>query len=135
MTLVLALSPSSKVNATRTSIEIDLDNQVLSSSESVKALNTQEPSQQPLIASPTPKVENWQSFDIKSGNTLSTLFAKAGYNDKIMYSVIHSSKAAKQIANIYPGEKIAFLNDENEQLSQIKLVRSPLKSIVFKRDE
>lgn len=134
MTLVLALSPSSNVNATRTSIDIELNTKEPKAADSIRALETV-PALQETSKAKEVKVENWQTFEIKSGNTLSTLFSKAGYNDKIMYSVIHSSKEAKQLANIYPGEKIAFLNDDNQKLSQIKLVRSPLKSIIFKKNE
>ena len=133
MTLVLALSPSGNVNATRTSVPIELATQALSSSDSIRAI---EDSKAKLAAATQTLVkrENWQTFDIKSGNTLSTLFANAGYNDKIMYSVLNATKGAKQLASIYPGEQISFLNDQNEELSQIKLTRSPLKSIVFKKD-
>lgn len=137
MTLVLALSPSGNVNATRTSIPIDLDNATPSAIDSIKALEqTQHNATQSISAVDSTKtVENWQSFTIKTGDTLSTLFKKAGYNDKIMYTVINSSKAAKQLANIYPKQEIAFLNDENEELSQIKLVRSPLESVLFKKNK
>lgn len=134
MTLVLALSPSGNVNATRTSIDIDLNNKEPSNLENIKTFEiTPEISTAP--SEPAPIIENWQTFEIKSGNTLSTLFAKAGYNDKVMYSVIHSSKDAKQLANIYPGEQIGFLNNEHDELQQIKLIRSPLQSIVFKKND
>ena len=33
----------------------------------------------------------WQEYKIKSGDTLSSLFGKAGFNDGIMLSVIHGS--------------------------------------------
>ena len=112
MTLVLALSPSGNVNATRTSVPIELATQALSSSDSIRAI---EDSKAKLAAATQTLVkrENWQTFDIKSGNTLSTLFANAGYNDKIMYSVLNATKGAKQLASIYPGEQISFLNDQN----------------------
>ena len=134
MILILALSPSSNVNATRTSINIELDNPIPSSAESIRALEQATPVTE-ISPSPAPATENWNSLEIRSGNTLSTLFAKAGYNDKIMYSVLNSSKDAKQLANIYPGEKLAFLNDQDDQLTAIKLIRSPLVSILFKKGD
>ena len=108
----------------------------MTSAQSIRSLETPTASHAASkTLTPVAKTENWQTFEVKSGNTLSTLFAKAGYDDKIMYSVIHSSKEAKQLAKLYPGEKIAFLSDEADQISQIKLIRSPLESIIFKRND
>ena len=134
--LLLVLSPSGKVNANRTSIPLDLTAPIPSISDSINASLSPTKQAQNQQTSKSPQdhkviKQNWATFKIKTGNTLSSLFSKAGYNDKIMYSVINSTKGAKSLSNIFPGEQIAFLRNESNQLSKIKLIRSPLESIVF----
>ena len=85
---ILALSPSSNVNAKRTPIQIDLP----STTEIEKDNQGIEPlSSAPQITAP-PHTENWTAFKIKSGDTLSDLFLKAGFNDKVMYKVLFDNK-------------------------------------------
>lgn len=132
---VLSLSPSSNVNATRIPLEIALPTvdsvstaQNLSQHSNLKDNNT------PSISSSL-KTENWKTFDIKSGDTLSDLFIKAGLNDKIMYDVLYSHPDNKQLTRIFPGEQIAFLSSDKEELEKLKLIRSPIESTLFTKDD
>tara|TARA_R110001592_G_scaffold81050_3_gene240853 strand:- start:3429 stop:4763 length:1335 start_codon:yes stop_codon:yes gene_type:complete len=132
----LALSPSSKVNATRIPIEIALPsindaNPSLSQPVQRSELTSDEASS----FTNSSKSENWNSFSIKSGDTLSDLFIKAGFNDKQMYQVLYSHKDNKQLTRIFPGEEIAFLSNSNNELEKIKLVRSPVESALFSKND
>tara|TARA_R110001592_G_scaffold308756_1_gene582750 strand:- start:3426 stop:4739 length:1314 start_codon:yes stop_codon:yes gene_type:complete len=127
--IVLALSPSSKVNATRIPIEIALPTIDTSQTTSPLMQQSQETS------SEIPQSQNWDSFNIKSGDTLSDLFVKAGLNDKLMYEVIYSHPDNKQLTRIFPGEQIAFSSNEKDELEQIKLVRSPTESVLFTKGD
>lgn len=132
LTLVLTLSPSTEVNASRTIIPIALDENLPTLSETlnhVEAKNQQHKTKQQAVK----PVENWDKFSIKSGDTLSTLFAKAGFNDKIMYEVLFSNKKNKSLSNIYPGEELSFLRDAQNQLSKVKHTKSRLESTIFSR--
>lgn len=142
LTLVLTLSPSSHVNATRTSTPIELDSShptLLSELNQLdkQTLSTASSTLTPdQIETPTPKViENWQSISVKDGHSLSSIFSLAGFNDKIMYSVLGNKKQNKSLSQIFPGETISFLQNENDELSKIKLTRSPLKSILYTKAE
>jgi len=134
--ILLVLSPSGNVNATRTIVPINLDlkSKQLSTPDNITAKTTRELTKQATPAPNETQAENWNTFTIKSGNTLSSLFSRAGFNDKIMYSIINSSKEAKTLSNIFPGEKLAFLTDEFKQLSKVKLTRSPLESILYSKN-
>ena len=61
---------------------------------------TTESQSQPMAAqadvAPEPDIQ-WQEFTIKSGDTLSTLFRKAGFNDGLMLSVIHGDGEADKL--------------------------------------
>lgn len=131
--IILALSPSTEVNATRIPIQIELPSERKSpDTTSDQAVLSDTPAEN--TKAPEQVTENWHTFKIKSGDTLSNLFSKAGYNDKIMYDVLFSAKENKVLSKIYPGEHISFLN-EQDQLKSIKLIRSPLESLLFSKNE
>ncbi|WP_250656513.1 OapA family protein [Alkalimarinus coralli] len=149
LSIMLLLSPSSEVEANRISIPLQVADEDLSKTASAAASQIdeqhidnqhQEISTSPEDVTPTPVetdivIEQWDNFKVKKGDTLSTLFKKAGLNDKIMYKVIAGHKSNKALASIYPGETIAFLKDEDEKLKQIRLQRSQLESFVLSRQE
>lgn len=141
LTFILVFSPSGQVNATRTSIPIELNTteptllETLKSSEQTKQPVKAELKTSQLKVEAEPITENWQNFTVKNGHSLSTIFSMAGFNDKVMYSVIGKKRQNKSLAQIYPGEKIAFLEDSNNKLSKIKLIRSPLKTILYSKND
>lgn len=106
---------------------------------------TDTPTQQKPAAAPlatadamTPKQPaapelSWQEFPVKSGDSLSTLFRKAGFNDGLMLSVIHGKGDAKKLQRLYAGETIAFATNAEGQLAGVRLQRSLTESLVIKR--
>ncbi|TNC79839.1 MAG: peptidase M23 [Oleiphilus sp.] len=130
LTLLLLISPSSKVNANKTSVPLVLDTieSVTIPPETVQATNEQ------TSSAPLTEQEHWDTFTVNSGDTLSHLFAQAGFNDKTMYQVLGKGNKNKELTRIYPGEKIAFSSDE-ATLKKVKLIRSPLESYVFSANE
>ncbi|MFT7373751.1 MAG: murein DD-endopeptidase MepM/ murein hydrolase activator NlpD [Oleiphilaceae bacterium] len=140
--LVLTLSPSSNVNATRTSIPIELGTPQPSLLNEINQLEEKEVAKEinklalnPLDIKKPQLSENWQTITIKDGHSLSTVFSLAGFNDKTMYSVLGRKKQNKSLSRIFPGEKLAFLQDNEDELSKVKLIRSPLKSILYTKTE
>ena len=126
LTLVLLISPSSKVNANRsTTVQLEISDTPSSSFAEISK----------EIAVETPPVENWHTFTVREGDTLSKLFAQAGYNDTTMYAVLGSGNKNKELTRIYPGETIAFLNDDSDTLSRIRLDRSPIESVFLDRED
>lgn len=81
-----------------------------------------------------PQLE-WSSFKIKSGDSLSSLFKKAGYSSSLMMSVIHGKGEAKKLERLYAGETIAFAANSEGELEQIRLERDRLESLVIKRGD
>lgn len=56
-----------------------------------------------------------QTFEIRSGDTLSRLFSRAGLNDRIMYRVLNGEGEADKLGRLREGYEIEFvLNDEGE---------------------
>lgn len=142
ITLILVFSPSAEVNASRTTIPLELDGEKQSLSEMVRhdpateAANQQAaPVVEESVSAAAEPVENWQDFTVKSGHTLSSLFSKAGYNDRIMYEVLGKNLKSHELTRIFPGEEISFLEDETGLLSKIKLQRNPLEHFIFAKQE
>ena len=136
--IVLALSPSTNVNATRIPIDIELlNNSTPTKAETSQTKLQPDLSVDPKAISPTDNTsaENWATFSIKSGDTLSDLFLKAGLNDKIMYRVLYDHPDNKTLTRIFPGEKIAFLTTDNHDVEKIKLVSSPVESVLYTKND
>ena len=153
---ILIISPSGKVNATRTTIPLSLnsehegqshawiDNPGLAAIKSAQQDELPYEHNQGDLSEPEITAEehqdqadqdNWRTLKIKNGQTLSTLFAAAGFNDAVMYSVLGQKNINTALSKIFPGEKLSFLQDDQHQLIKIKLERSPLESIIFSRIE
>lgn len=145
------MSPSADVEAKRMSYTVDLE-QGLVSGASSQETNTSAPVSGALTANNSPDSDNqqttvqadvapepdiqWQEFTIKSGDTLSTLFKKAGFNDGLMLSVIHGDGEADKLQRLYAGESIRFGVDSEGELVEVELKRSLLESLkIIRTDE
>lgn len=72
---------------------------------------------------------------VKSGDTLSTLFQRAGFTDKDMYSLVNSGREAKKLAKLYPGRKLIFsVNDDGKLQSLVHRIDA-LRSEIFTATE
>ena len=130
LTLILLISPSSKVNANKsTTVQLEISELANPLSGQITNIELQEAE---LVIQP---IEDWRSFMVQQGDTLSKLFAKAGFNDATMYRVLGKGNKNKELTRIFPGETLSFLSDDNEELEQIRLERSPLESVYLKRKE
>lgn len=81
-----------------------------------------------------PSIE-WSSYDIRSGDTLSSLFRKAGFNDGLMLSVIHGDGEADKLQNLYAGETIRFAVTDSGDLASVELQRSLLESLKIEKTD
>lgn len=156
VTAAILMSPSADVEAKRMSYALDLEQGTVSDNgQPAKAASAQpqsapqatpdaEPAapaapQQAKIeepAAPAAPELDWQAFEIKSGDTLSSLFKDAGFNDGIMLSVIHGDGEADKLQRLYAGETIRFATGAEGELAAIELQRSLLESLkIEKTDE
>ncbi|MFL1456212.1 OapA family protein [Marinobacter sp. GN3S48] len=150
VTAAILMSPSSDVEAKRMSYSLDLNGNPVTNSAPKEGTPTSSngtsdsddsavPAKAELaITSPiedqAPKL-NWQEHKIKSGDTLSSLFRDAGFNDGIMLKVIHGEGDADKLQRLYAGETIAFATDANGDLAAIDLKRSLLETLHISRVE
>jgi len=150
------MSPSSDVEAKRISHVLDLGLESTATlaptnpaksaqklteaaEEAVQASLASENEPDPVVATAPvkslPAELSWQEIHIKPGDTLSSLFRKAGLNDAIMLSVIHGEGDAEKLQRLYAGETIRFGLNNDDALAAIELDRSRLETLKISRTE
>jgi len=72
---------------------------------------------------------------IKSGDNLSSVFARMGLNDRDIYELFDGNKSAKDLRSIVPGQKFEFLVDAQGKLQELKYYKNTLDSLKFTRNE
>lgn len=70
---------------------------------------------------------------VRSGDTLSTLFDRAGQPIETMYQVLGSSKEAKKLARLNIGETLVFHVDQEDRLQKLVRQHNRLESTAFNR--
>lgn len=141
LAIILALTPESEIttnteevvateniqtpdqNITSTQIELPNVDFMFAVADGKEKPSAKEPAQ------PT-----WQEVTIKSGDNLSSVFARAGLNDRDLYDLVDENKSAKDLRSIIPGQKVAFLIDNQGKLQELKYVKNSLESLVFTRN-
>lgn len=150
VTAAILMSPSADVEAKRMSYTLDLEQgeapEIVSQKQQQKSntlpervtaeIRPEVASTAPEQASPdlAPRLD-WQTFDIKSGDTLSSLFKKAGFNDGIMLSIIHGEGEANKLQRLYAGETIRFASDSEGELAAVELQRNLLETLKIEKQE
>jgi murein DD-endopeptidase MepM/ murein hydrolase activator NlpD len=150
------MSPSSNVEAKRMSYALDLEQGSVSApakgpasadeqksgevktdtaSSSAPTSGEKGQTEATVAAAPSEPALDWQAFEIKSGDTLSSLFKAAGFNDGIMLSVIHGEGDADKLQRLYAGETIRFASDDQGKLAAVELQRNRLKSLKVSRTD
>ncbi|MDN6318860.1 MAG: peptidoglycan DD-metalloendopeptidase family protein [Marinobacter sp.] len=150
VTAAILMSPSADVEAKRMSYTLDLEqgktSEIISQKPNAKTNTSPEnmaKETQSEVASPAPEQANpnpapsldWQTFEIKSGDTLSSLFNEAGFSDGIMLSVIHGEGEADKLQRLYAGETIRFASDSEGQLAAVELQRNLLETLKVEKQD
>ncbi len=79
-------------------------------------------------------IPSWHTETVKSGDSLSGIFDRAGLPISTLNHFLNSSKAASQLTKIHPGQKVAF-NVSGGKLEGIRYYKNRLHSIEFTRSD
>ena len=124
----ITILPSEKADAKRHSQIIDIPEQAFISETKDTPFNEKA---LPSVSSNLKKhVEK-----VKSGDTLSRIFQRAGLNDRHMMTLLNSNKEAKRLANLYPGHSIEFFIDQNQSLARLNYIQSKLEGFSLVKTE
>jgi murein DD-endopeptidase MepM/ murein hydrolase activator NlpD len=77
---------------------------------------------------------HWVEEKVKSGDSLAKIFSRLNLSPSLLHKIIHSSKDAKELANIRPGEVLKVRLGEEEQLLELIHQRSPILSLQITTD-
>lgn len=89
----------------------------------------------PEQATLAPEEQPWLDQVVKNGDNLSLIFQRAGFKKGDVHQVVTGSAEGKSLARIYPGQIISFQSDESGELAAVRVVRSPLETIIYRRDD
>jgi len=78
---------------------------------------------------------NVRQFTIRSGDSLSSLFNRAGLSDRDLYQVINEAPEAGALRRIMPGQQVSFGLDAEGQLQQLIYQRDKLSSLNIERKD
>lgn len=76
-----------------------------------------------------------REFVIKSGDSLSILFQRAGLNDGAIYELFNTSPDSRELRRIMPGQTIGFSINEEGKLEQLTYIKNELTSLEFTRTD
>lgn len=129
---LMAVWPSDDASANRRSETLVLPEITESPLDSLPA----DPVVEPAVAVVEP-VESLKVVEqtVRSGDSLSRIFSRAGLNDRDMLELIHSSDAGRQLSRLYPGHKLVFHIGTDNRLERLEYVKSRLYSQIFSRTD
>lgn len=81
-----------------------------------------------------PLIENWIEYEVRSGDSLTTLFKRAGLSARDVYQVSQATAENGALDRLYPGQTLAFLIEEGE-LKKLRIVEDELNSVQLERTE
>lgn len=143
--LALIVYPSREVEAKKTFINIELEEQTAEQVTRTPASDVQQSAD--TLTSRLPNIEtamvaavkteaeavpvaetleHTKDFTVTSGDTLSVLFAKAELGNSLMHKILDTNKDAKRFANLKVGQTVSFKLDENQELQSIS---SPISAV------
>lgn len=158
LSLALLVFPSSEVEAKRTTLNLELESNtdrllqekddllpqsVTNSSdegtpfaqvEGASDDNTAEqdsdkPGASVADADTKPVDPEWKTITVASGDTLSTVFTKAGLSTSAMHDMLTSSKDAKRFTHLKVGQEVKLKLDPKGELQALRVKQSELETI------
>src|SRR5690606_23417729 len=93
------------------------------------------PSHQDLsgVATAITETEQWQSYKVGSGDSLSAIFQRAGRNTQELLDVLAADKD-KMLGRLYPGNVLDF-SVQDGKLAKVRLQRSQLETVMVERTD
>ncbi len=77
----------------------------------------------------------WKSVQIKSGDTLASIFSDAGLDATTTYKVANLNEQTKKLTRIRPGQHISMLVDDDNKLVSLKYMPDLTQTLVLERQQ
>lgn len=86
----------------------------------------------PDVDTPTMSA-TWETRVIKSGDSLANIFREWKLSPSTLHKIVTSSKLAKTLADIHPGETLKLMRDDDDGLLELMVVRNPTETLLISR--
>ncbi len=97
---------------------------------------TKKTTEQPKSTSELPTMTpTWETHTIKSGDSISNIFREWQLSAAVLHNIVNSSKLGKSLADIHPGEVLKLQRDDNNDLLELIVERSPTESLLISKTE
>src|SRR5690606_11638547 len=74
-------------------------------------------------------------LEVSNGDNLSWLFSKAGLDAQHVQALLATGNQSNELTSLYPGNKLAFSITPEKILASLEIIKSPLVSHLYTRDE
>ncbi len=154
LSLTLLVFPSSQVEAKKTLLPLDLESMETTSASSASIdtdariagqvtspfpLSAKTPEEDSSLAAEAPaaaeSLSRAQTLTVVSGDTLSTLFARAGLASSTLHQLLASSRDARKLTHIKPGQTFDITLGEDGTLNTLSTRLNNLESIQVSRTD
>jgi len=81
------------------------------------------------VAPETVLPPQWIEHRVARGDSLARIFDLQGLDANLLHGIVNSSKEAKSLARIRPGQTLRFQFDENRELTALELQRNRVDSV------
>jgi len=71
----------------------------------------------------------WIEEKVKPGDSLARIFSRNNLSANLLHRIVHSSKEAKKLALIKPGETLKFRLDDEGNLLELVYQKNPIRSV------
>ena len=92
--------------------------------------------QKPVSSEPLPVMSpTWETRTIRSGDSIANIFKEWKLSASTLHKIVNSSKLAKTLADIHPGETLKLMRDDDDGLLELMVVRSPTESLLISKTD
>ncbi|MEJ2621731.1 MAG: peptidoglycan DD-metalloendopeptidase family protein [Candidatus Thiodiazotropha sp.] len=104
--------------------------------ETIETPETEEVAEIVPAAEQTPQpvapVETHETvYEIRRGDSMASIFKKNKLSPSLLHQIVNSSKTAKQLTNIRPGETLHLVFDSDDKLLSLRLQHSKVDSLMI----
>ena len=77
---------------------------------------------------------NWQTYRVRSGDTLAKIFKRAGFTSQDVYHVTHAGELTKTLVTLLPGDELSFKANKDGSFGELKYKLSPTETLFVRPD-
>lgn len=99
------------------------------------ALPAEAPAPGPAVAADTPPTPlRWEAMKVRSGDSLATIFRRAGLTARDVHDVVNAGEPARSLTRIFPGDEIKLALDDDGALQALRYEINETDTLDLRRE-